>query len=73
MKESLIATKMNENMWLKICGWGGGENFQVETETWYKKGAQESMVVKLTVINNTDDIEIEEATSFSQAGIPVEL
>ena len=50
----------------------GRRNFQVETETWYKKCSHKSMVVKLTVINNTDDIEIEEATSCSQEGIPVE-
>lgn len=43
-----------------------------EIETWDKGGPQESVVVILAVTQSTGDMEPEEVTSWSQAGIPME-
>lgn len=45
---------------------------QDKTETWDKRGIQESMGVTLTVTHYTGDMEPKEATSCNQAGTPVE-
>ena len=42
------------------------------TETWDKESIQESIAVTLAVTHKTGDMEPEEATSYSQAGTPVE-
>ena len=47
-------------------------HFQDETETSDKGSTQEPMEVTLAVTNYIGDIEPEEATSYSQAGTPVE-
>ena len=47
-------------------------HLEEETETWDKRGAQESMGVNLVVTRCIGDIEPEEATSCIQAGTLVE-
>ena len=43
-----------------------------QSETWDKRGTQETMGVILAVTHYIGDMEPEEATSCSQAGTPVE-
>ena len=49
-----------------------GAYLQDKTETWDKEGAQESIGVTLAVTHYTGDMELEEVTSCSQAGTPLE-
>ena len=46
---------------------GGGGHLQDETESWNKRGTQESMGVTLAGTYNIEDMKPEEATSNSQA------
>jgi hypothetical protein len=63
--------------WMEICSWQrwgeGREHLQDNTENWDRVGTQESMGVTWAVTHNIGDMEPEEATSCSQAGVPVEL
>ena len=43
-----------------------------ETESWDNEGTKEGVRVTIAVIHQIGDMESEEATSCSQAGIPVE-
>jgi hypothetical protein len=67
-----MAMRMNGNLQLmeEVCVWGG--HLQDETETWGKGCIQESMGLTLVVTHSTGDMEPEEATSYSQAGTPME-
>ena len=49
--------------------WG---HLQDETESWDNEGTKEGVRVTIAVIHQIGDMEFEEATSCSQAGIPVE-
>ena len=60
---------------MEICngrGCGGREHLQEETETWDKGYAQESIGVSLAVTHSIGDMEPKEATSYIQAGTPME-
>lgn len=52
-------------------GWGG-KHLEDMREVWDRGGTQESMGVTLVVTHNTGDMEVEEATSCSQAETPLE-
>ena len=58
------------NINVQLQGLGSREHLQDETGTWNKGDSQESVVMSLAVIQRIEDIEPEEATSCSQAGIP---
>jgi hypothetical protein len=57
--------RMNENLHLPVVG------RQLEP-FWYEGGFQKSMLVTSVEMPHSEDIEPEEATSYSQAGLPVE-
>jgi len=65
-RDGYTAMKMNGNLQLiGVKRWG---HLQEKTETWHKGGIQESMEVTLAVTHNIGNVELEEATSYSQAG-----
>jgi hypothetical protein len=63
--------------WMEICthwrSWGSGEYLEAMTETHSNGNPQESMGVTLSVTQNTEEMESKKATSYSQAGTPMEL
>jgi hypothetical protein len=70
-----MAMRMNGNLQLTvkvICVGGRGVQLQDETETWDKRGTQESMGMTLAVTHGIGVMEPEEATSCSQARTPVD-
>ena len=65
-REAQRARRMNSN--LQLLGWGVGEGESLEIlETWHRRSSQESMLVTLAEMPNT-----EKATFCSQVGPPVE-
>ena len=67
------SARCKENVWKsKEERWGSGWHLQDETETWDKGGIQGLIGVTLAVTYYTGDMELEEATSCSQAATQVE-
>ena len=65
-----MAMRMNGN--LQLTGVGSWGHLQSETETWDKGGATESIEVSLIMTHYVEDMVPERATTYSQAGTPVE-
>ena len=65
-----MAMRMNGN--LQLTGLGRWEHLQEETETWGKRGSQESIWVTVSVTGSIWNIGVEEATSYNQTGTLIE-